>query len=172
MSEARPISKAIVPLVEFPPEVPSRPEPTWSGSLVELGGGAGAREGAIRFQFARSSGPGGQNVNKVNSKAELWIPVAAILGLSETARERLRQFAGKRLTQADEIHIAADTERTQESNRGAVLDRLRELVLKAAHEPKRRRKTRPSAGAKRRRLEAKKIRGETKANRREGGGEW
>ena len=149
-----------------------RPEPVWSGALVDLGGGASVREGAIRFQYARSSGPGGQNVNKVNSKAELWVPLAAFLGLSDAARERLRQFAGKRLTQADEVHIAADTERTQESNRGAVLDRLRELVSKAAHEPKRRRKTRPSAGAKRRRLEAKKKRGETKAGRRDGGGEW
>ena len=151
---------------------PSRPDLRWSGAAVSLAAGVSVPDGAIRFQYARSSGPGGQNVNKVNTKAELWVPVMAISGLSDAARARLRQFAGKRLTQVDKIHIAADTERTQESNRTAVLDRLRELVEKAVHEPKRRRKTKPSAGSRRRRIEAKKKRGETKANRRGGAGEW
>src|SRR3981189_1319200 len=103
------------------PSMQSGPSPLGG---IELAAGVFAPESAIRFQYARSSGPGGQNVNKVNTKAELWMPVAAITGLSDAARLRLRQFAGKRLTQADEIHIAADTERTQESNRSAVLDRL------------------------------------------------
>src|SRR5260221_10481962 len=84
---------------------------------VELAPGVFAPESAIRFQYARSSGPGGQNVNKVNTKAEVWVAVVALTGLTDAARARLQQFAGRRLTAAGEIHIAADTERSQESNR-------------------------------------------------------
>ena len=123
-------------------------------------------ESAMRFQFARSGGPGGQNVNKLNTKAELWVPLAAIEGLSEAAAGRLRAMAGKRLTIAGEIHITSETERTQEGNRTAVIDRLKQLIQQAAHEPKRRRKTKPSRGAKERRIKSKKVRGEIKSQRR------
>ena len=133
---------------------------------VELAPGIFAPESAIRFQYARSSGPGGQNVNKVNTKAELWVTAAAIGGLTEAARSRLQQMAGHRWTIAGEIHIASDTERRQESNREEVLNRLRELLLQAIHEPKKRRKTRPSRASKRRRVEGKRHRGEIKAKRR------
>jgi ribosome-associated protein len=85
--------------------------------------------------------------------------------LSEPALARLRQFAGKRLTAADEINIVAETERTQERNRQAVMDRLRLLIEQAAREPKRRRKTKPSRAARERRLAGKKRRGEIKARR-------
>jgi ribosome-associated protein len=127
---------------------------------------------AIRFQYARSSGPGGQNVNKVNTKTEIWVPLTAISGLTERAIERLRQMAGKRLTQSGELHIASDTHRTQEANRDAVMERLRMLVSQAAHEPKARRKTKPSRAAKRRRLESKRKRSEVKTNRRAGPEPW
>jgi ribosome-associated protein len=133
---------------------------------MELAPGVFAAESSVRFQYARSSGPGGQNVNKVNTKAEIWVAAAAIRGLTDAARARLEQFAGKRLTAAGEIHIASDTERSQEANRQQVLDRLRELLLQAMHEPKKRRKTKPSKAAKRRRLEGKRHRGEIKARRR------
>ena len=129
-------------------------------------------ESAMRFQYARSGGPGGQNVNKVNTKAELWVPLAAIEGLGERAIERLRQMAGRRLTAAGEIHIVSETERSQEGNRSAVLDRLRALLAAAAHEPKRRRKTRPSRAAKQRRLESKKRKSQIKSGRRAGPGDW
>ena len=132
---------------------------------VELGPGIYAPESSLRFQYARSSGPGGQNVNKVNTKAELWVIVSAITGLTDRARHRLESMAGKRLTAAGEIHIAADTERTQESNREAVLARLRQLLIEAIHEPKPRRKTKPSKASKRRRIESKRHRGEIKAGR-------
>jgi ribosome-associated protein len=137
----------------------------------ELVPGVRVPESAMRFQFARSGGPGGQNVNKLNTKAELWVPLAAIIGLSERAAGRLRAMAGKRVTGAGEIHLSAETERTQEGNRSAVLDRLRQLLLQALHEPKPRRKTKPSKGAKRRRLESKRKRSEVKS-RRSGHGDW
>src|SRR5437016_13388110 len=96
---------------------------------IELSPGVHAPETAVRFQYARSSGPGGQNVNKVNTKAELWVAAAAITGLTDAARTRLKQFGGKRFTAAGEIHIASDSERSQEANRQEVLDRLCALLI-------------------------------------------
>ena len=133
---------------------------------VELAPHVSAPASAIRWQYARSSGPGGQNVNKVNTKAEAWIPIGAIIGLTARATERLRAMAGKRLTILDELHVSSDSARTQEGNRAAVLERLRELLVAAMHEAKPRRKTKPSRAARRRRLEAKRHRSETKASRR------
>jgi len=124
----------------------------------------------MRFQYARSGGPGGQNVNKVNTKAELWITLASIVGMSPAAQDRLRKLAGRRLTVAGEIHLIAETERSQESNRAEVIDRIRDLIRTALIAPKPRRKTKPSKAAKQRRIDSKKRRGQTKANRR--GGEW
>ncbi len=149
------------------PELPTKPLSASPG--IELAPGVAIPRDAMRLQFARSGGPGGQNVNKVNTKAELWIPLDALRGLREGALTRLRASAGSRLTKADEIHIVSESERSQEGNRQEVMDRLRELIVQAKVEPKRRRKTRISAGAKRRRLDSKKRRGEIKAQRR---GDW
>jgi ribosome-associated protein len=121
---------------------------------------------ALRFQFSRSGGPGGQNVNKLNTKAELWVRIDALTGLAPTAVERLRRHAGRRVTAAGELHLVSESERGQEGNRAAVMERLREMILRAKVEPKVRRKTKPSRGATRRRLEQKKRRGEVKSNRR------
>jgi ribosome-associated protein len=136
-----------------------------SGGDVEVGPGVFLSSAAMRFQFARSGGPGGQNVNKLNTKAELWVNPAALRGMHAEAVERLRRLAGKRLTKEGEIHIVAETARTQEQNRSAVMEKLRELVVAAVHRPKVRRKTRPSRAAKERRIVEKKKRGETKARR-------
>jgi ribosome-associated protein len=138
---------------------------------IELAPGVWATAPAMRLQYSRSSGPGGQNVNKVNTKAELWIAVSDLRGLAPDALARLRELAGSRLTTSDEIHIASDTHRTQEANRQAALDRLRELLVRAKHRPKSRRRTKPSAASRRRRLEAKKHRGTVKAGRRSAGDE-
>jgi len=152
------------------PDSPPNPIPGDSGgSGVELAPGVTIPRDALRLQYARSGGPGGQNVNKLNTKAEIWVPVMAIRGLREGAIARLRDAAGNRLTKADEIHLAAEGERSQEGNRLDVMERLREMIVRAKVEPKRRRKTKPSASAKRKRLESKKRRGEIKAQRR---GEW
>jgi ribosome-associated protein len=106
----------------------------------------------------------------VNSKAELWIDPNAIRGLSLSAIERLRKLAGRRLTGRGEIHLSSDTERGQEANRAEVMARLREMIVTAKVEPKVRKKTRPSRGARARRLEGKKRRSEIKSRRRGGFG--
>jgi ribosome-associated protein len=139
-------------------------------SRIPLAAGVYTSEEAMRIQYSRSGGPGGQNVNKVNTRIQLWLPLTAIIGLRDAALARLKILAGNRLTAAGEIYIVAETERTQEGNRQAVLERLRDLIGQAVKEPKRRRKTKPSRGARERRLKGKKIRGEIKS-RRQGRGE-
>ena len=136
------------------------------GGDVEVGPGVYLSSSAMRFQFARSGGPGGQNVNKLNTKAELWVRPEDLRGMHPEAVGRLRDLAGRKLTKAGEIHLVAETERTQEGNRGEVMERLRELIVRAMHRPKIRRKTKPTKGSKERRLEGKKRRGAIKARRR------
>jgi ribosome-associated protein len=143
--------------------MPTVPDPTPGG--IEVAPGVRIAESALRVQFSRSGGPGGQNVNKLATKAELWVGVGQ-LALDEEAAQRLRQLAGRRLTMTDDIHIAADTFRTQEQNRAAAMERLRELIIQALHKPKKRRRTRPSRGSRRARLDAKRRRGQVKAGRR------
>ena len=130
-----------------------------------LAPGVRAAPGALRFSFARGSGPGGQNVNKVSTRAELRVSVMDRGGLDEPAARRLRQFAGKRLTRDDEIVLHAGEYRSQRDNREACLRRLRELIAKALVVPRTRRKTRPSRASKERRLQAKRITSEKKAGR-------
>src|SRR3954464_15389506 len=84
---------------------------------IELGPGVWTDREQLRFGFSRSSGPGGQNVNKVNTKTELRIALSAMHGLSDRALPRLRSPAGRRITAEDDILLTADAERTQESNR-------------------------------------------------------
>src|SRR5258706_14252531 len=100
------------------------PRITHATGGIELAPRVFAADSSVRFQYARSSGPGGQNVNKVNTKAEIWVAAAAIRRLTDAPRARLEQLAGKRLTAAGEIHIASDTERSQETNRQQVLDKI------------------------------------------------
>src|SRR2546430_12202715 len=87
--------------------------------MIELAPGVYVPSDALRIQFARSSGPGGQNVNKLNTKAELWVSLEAIVGIDESARIRLRTLAGKRLTREGLLHISAHTKRTHEGDRQA-----------------------------------------------------
>lgn len=137
-----------------------------SAATVPLAPGVAAVESGVRLQYSRGSGPGGQNVNKVNTRAELWVALSAIRGMRPGALARLAGLAGHRLTASGEIHFASDTQRTQQANRNEVFERLRELIVQAQVEPKRRRKTKPSRGAVQRRLTAKKLRGEVKLKRR------
>ena len=133
---------------------------------IELGPGVWTDREQLRFGFSRSSGPGGQNVNKVNTKTELRIRLTALHGLSERALARLKDLAGRRLTPEGDMLLTADSQRTQESNRRACLEKLRDLIESAQIEPKVRKKSKPSKGAKKRRLEGKKRQGEKKKARR------
>ena len=130
-----------------------------------LAPGVRAAPGALRFSFARGSGPGGQNVNKVSTRAELRIAVTDLLGLDQAAANRLRQFAGKRLTRDDEIVLHAGEHRSQRDNREACLQRLRELIAKALIVPRTRRRTKPSRASKERRLQSKRLTSQKKAGR-------
>ena len=133
---------------------------------VEIAPGVLAPPGALRLQFARSGGPGGQNVNKLNTKAELWVKLDALIGLRPSALERLRHAAGRRLTAAGEIHLVSESERGQEGNRAQVFQRLREMIVRAKVEPKVRRRTKPSRAQKAKRLAQKKRRSDIKSMRR------
>jgi ribosome-associated protein len=133
---------------------------------IELAPGVFAPPGTLRLQSARASGPGGQNVNKVNTRMELWLAIDQLLGLRPTALARLTQMAGRRLTAGRELHLSCGEHRSQETNRQELFDRLRAMIQQARIEPKPRRKTRPSKASKLRRLEQKNRRGEVKSQRR------
>ncbi|MGA2232746.1 MAG: alternative ribosome rescue aminoacyl-tRNA hydrolase ArfB [Tepidisphaeraceae bacterium] len=132
----------------------------------ELAPGVSADPEALRMQFARGGGPGGQNVNKVNTKAELWVTLSGLRGMSATALARLAALAGSQLTAAGEIHITSTRHRTQERNRQDVLEKLREMIVEAQVEPKKRRKTRPTKASRQRRIAAKLHRGRIIAERK------
>jgi len=122
-------------------------------------------EKEIQEEFVRASGPGGQNVNKVATAVQLRFDVANS-SLPDGVRERLIRLAGRRLTEDGVLIIAARRFRTQERNRQDAIDRLVELIRKAAEKPKARRKTKPSKAAEVRRLESKHRQSEKKRLRR------
>ncbi|WP_428940027.1 alternative ribosome rescue aminoacyl-tRNA hydrolase ArfB [Fontivita pretiosa] len=140
-------------------------QPRFEGR-IPIAPGVFVSPSGLRMQFSRAGGPGGQNVNKLNTRAELWVRLDAISGLSNRALARLRAAAGTRLTDAGEIHLVSQSRRSQQANRQEVLDRLRQLVLAARHEPKPRHKTRPTRSAIQRRMQAKRRRGQLKIERR------
>jgi len=123
-------------------------------------------DGDLSFTFVRATGPGGQNVNKVSSAAQLRFDLAGTTILDVASKARLRALAGRRLTSAGEILIMARTERTQEGNRRAALERLNELIGRALTVPKTRRATRPTRGSNERRIAGKAHLQRTKRLRR------
>jgi ribosome-associated protein len=120
----------------------------------------------FRFEFARSGGPGGQNVNKVNSKATLrWNP-AESPSLPPAVRDRLLRAVASRLTKEGELLVTSQLTRDQSRNVDDCLEKVRELILAAARPPKTRRASRPTFASKVRRVEAKIRRSSTKKLRR------
>jgi ribosome-associated protein len=123
-------------------------------------------EAELSERFVLSSGPGGQNVNKVSTAVELRFSVRESPSLPDGLKARLTRIAGGRMTQDGVLVIDAQRFRSQLRNREDAVERLFDMIREAAEVPKHRRATRPSLGAKKRRLESKAVRSGTKTMRR------
>ena len=115
-------------------------------------------EQELQFQFVRASGPGGHNVNKVATAAQLRFDLAGTQALAAPVKARLRALAGGRVIADGTLLIVARNHRTQEGNRREALARLEELIVRASVEPKKRHATRPTLGSRQRRLDHKRER--------------
>jgi ribosome-associated protein len=136
-------------------------------AMIRITAAISIGENELEERFIRASGPGGQNVNKLASAVQLRFDVRRSPSLPDDVRARLERLAGKRLTRTGVLVIAAQRHRTQERNRADALERLVDLIRRAAVAPVPRRATRPTAGARERRLQSKKHRASIKGLRQQ-----
>ena len=120
----------------------------------------------IQFSAVRSRGPGGQNVNKVSSAAQLKWDFMLSEVLTENQKNLINEKLYNFINKNEELYLRSDEFRDLERNKARCLDKLEQLLKKAFHKPKPRKKTKPSKAAKKKRLDAKRQRGETKRNRK------
>ncbi len=132
---------------------------------IEVAPGIAIDDAEVAISFIQAGGPGGQNVNKVSTAAQIRFDARATRSLSEPVKLRLQALAGSRLTREGVIVITARGSRSQERNRQQAMDRLIELIAHAARIPAKRRPTRASYGERQRRLAAKSHRATTKRDR-------
>lgn len=119
----------------------------------------------LQFRYARSSGPGGQHVQRTETKVELLFDVASSLGLSEQQKQLVGQRLANRIDSRGVLHLTSQAGRSQSENRQDVIMRFQRLLAAALKPRKKRRPTRPGAAAQQRRLDAKRRRSETKRRR-------
>lgn len=134
--------------------------------MIEITPSLSIDDNEIQLDFIRSSGPGGQNVNKVATAAQLRFNVDASINLPDEVKQRLRSIARNRMTEDGVLIIEAKRYRTQEQNREDAIARLVALISQATERPKPRRKTKPTAASQAERIEGKKRRGAIKRSRR------
>ncbi|MHB9041348.1 MAG: alternative ribosome rescue aminoacyl-tRNA hydrolase ArfB [Melioribacteraceae bacterium] len=134
--------------------------------MLSINKNIGIKENELTFNFIRSSGPGGQNVNKVSTAVQLRFNISSSESLTEDVKTRLKSIAGRKVTKDGVLIIEAKRFRTQEANRQDAISRLIELIDKASRKKKRRIKTNPTTGSKVRRIETKKKIGEKKRLRK------
>ncbi len=138
-------------------------------NLIEIAPGLSVPMWVLDFTFSRSGGPGGQNVNKLNTKATLSVLLGDLVGyIGAEAVERLRHLAGSKVTEDDRLLLVSQESRSQQANKADCVEKLRQLILQARVRPKRRKKTKPTYSSKLRRLKEKKHRGEIKRDRQRG----
>lgn len=134
--------------------------------ILEVAPGVRIPLSELRYQTSRSSGPGGQNVNKVETRVTLLFDLEGSPSLDEARKARLRERLATRINRAGILRVVSQRHRTQAANRQAATERFVDLVAAALVTQRPRRKTRPSRSAKRRRLEEKKRQGRRKSDRR------